>query len=213
MPSAAWIMTFSPSTVAACWSWLTSAAVVGAGDDVVGEYHAQLVGVGQQAIQRARREFGEASSVGAKTVNGPGPLSVSTSPAALSAVASVVKCPARNRGVDDIGGGHRRGRLGGHRRRQHDLSMTWITPLLAMMSAVVTVASLMRHAATAGGNGDVLTLDGGGVVQLDHVGGGHLTGNDVIGQDRAQLIGVGEQAFHVCRPGAWRMRRRWAQRP
>src|SRR3954465_3350687 len=36
----------------------------------------------------------KASSVGAKTVNGPGPLSVSTSPAACRAAASVLNDPA-----------------------------------------------------------------------------------------------------------------------
>src|SRR5580765_8529553 len=38
--------------------------------------------------------FANAASVGAKTVKGPGPLSVSTSPAASSAVARVVNEPA-----------------------------------------------------------------------------------------------------------------------
>jgi hypothetical protein len=36
----------------------------------------------------------KAASVGANTVNGPGPLRVSTRPAALSAVARVLKLPA-----------------------------------------------------------------------------------------------------------------------
>src|ERR1700722_3457179 len=36
----------------------------------------------------------KAASVGAKTVNGPAPLSVSTSPAALIAATSVLKLPA-----------------------------------------------------------------------------------------------------------------------
>jgi hypothetical protein len=38
--------------------------------------------------------FANASSVGAKTVNGPFPFSVSTSPAACSAFASVLNDPA-----------------------------------------------------------------------------------------------------------------------
>ena len=37
--------------------------------------------------------FAKASSLGAKTVNGPSPLRVSTSPAAVSAVANVLKFP------------------------------------------------------------------------------------------------------------------------
>ncbi len=38
--------------------------------------------------------FANAASVGAKTVNGPGPLRVSTRPAALTAVTSVLNWPA-----------------------------------------------------------------------------------------------------------------------
>ncbi len=38
--------------------------------------------------------FAKASSVGAKTVNGPTPLSVSTNPAALTAATRVLKEPA-----------------------------------------------------------------------------------------------------------------------
>jgi len=38
--------------------------------------------------------FANAASVGANTVNGPGPLRVSTRPAACSAVARVLKSPA-----------------------------------------------------------------------------------------------------------------------
>jgi hypothetical protein len=38
--------------------------------------------------------FANAASVGAKTVNGPGPDSVSTRPAAFTAVTSVLKLPA-----------------------------------------------------------------------------------------------------------------------
>ena len=42
-----------------------------------------------------------ASSVGAKTVNGPGPLSVSTRPGGLQRGASVLNEPAHG-GVDDV---------------------------------------------------------------------------------------------------------------
>ena len=56
----------------------------------------------------------KASSVGAKTVNGPGPFSVCTSPAALTAATRVLKFPSDN-SLNDVGcGGSRRGN--GHRQ-------------------------------------------------------------------------------------------------
>ena len=47
-----------------------------------------------RASRSALGIFAKAASVGANTVNGPGPFRVSTRPAALSAVASVLNCPA-----------------------------------------------------------------------------------------------------------------------
>ena len=47
-----------------------------------------------ERFDRARRQFGEAASAGARTVNGPLPLRVSTSPAAVTAATSVVNEPA-----------------------------------------------------------------------------------------------------------------------
>ena len=60
-----------------------------------------------------------AASVGANTVNGPAPFSVSTSPAAVSALASVLERTGGDRRVDDVLGvllrrGHPRGGHGDH---------------------------------------------------------------------------------------------------
>ena len=63
-----------------------------AGNHVVEQDVGQGAGrVGQQALDRTSGRAAKASSVGAKTVNGPSPLSVSTRPASVTAVTRVVK--------------------------------------------------------------------------------------------------------------------------
>ena len=70
-----------------------------------------------------------ASSVGAKTVKGPVPDSVSTRPAAWTAATSVLNDPAPTAvWTMSISFG------------RSTVSMTWITPLLAAMSALMTWA-------------------------------------------------------------------------
>ena len=65
-------------------------------DDVVGQYGDQLLLVFrlEEALDRAFGELGEGLVGGAKTVNGPGPLRVSTSPPAFTAATRVSNCPA-----------------------------------------------------------------------------------------------------------------------
>ena len=69
-----------------------------------------------------------ASSVGAKTVNGPGPLSVSTKPAALTAASRVLNLPALSAtaGIESVAG-------------IMTVSMTWITPLVQLISVFDTL--------------------------------------------------------------------------
>ena len=76
-----------------------------------------------------------ASSVGAKTVKGPSPDSVSASPAASRAATSVwnLPSPAAMSTMDPTSCGGR-----------STESMTWMVPLEACMSAMTTLASLMR---------------------------------------------------------------------
>ena len=67
-----------------------------AGDDVIGEdarSFALFSGLSSD-LDACRGQLANASSVGANTVNGPAPLSVSTSPAASRAFASVLNEPA-----------------------------------------------------------------------------------------------------------------------
>ena len=73
-----------------------------------------------------------AASVGAKTVNGPGPASTLSSPVACSSLTSVVNCPAATAvwtmfGPSDGG--------------ISTVSIAWITPFEAAMSGVTTFAS------------------------------------------------------------------------
>ena len=76
-----------------------------------------------------------ASSVGANTVNGPGPMSASTSPETSSAATSAwnLPSPAAISTIDPISCGGR-----------STESMTWMVPFAASMSAIRTRASLMR---------------------------------------------------------------------
>ena len=55
------------------------------------------------------------------------------------------------------------------------------------------------HAGAIDADGHVLTLNGGRGRQGDHVGGGHAAGYDVVRQHRAQLVGIGQQAFDGAR--------------
>merc|ERR1719229_1589375 len=77
----------------------------------------------------------KAASVGANTVNGPAPFKASTNPAVWSASTSTVKLPALI-AVSTMSGTGEGSRSGG----RSTASMTWITPLLHDMSAVLTVA-------------------------------------------------------------------------
>jgi len=61
---------------------------------VVAEDGGQLGLVLKQGVNRALGQLGKASSVGAKTVKGPLPFSVSVRPAASIALARVLKDPA-----------------------------------------------------------------------------------------------------------------------
>jgi len=76
----------------------------------------------------------KASSVGAKTVKGPSPLRVSTNSAAPRAAARVVKRPSAT-AVSTMSARSAGGRM--------TLSMTWMTPLSAMISVATTLASLI----------------------------------------------------------------------
>jgi hypothetical protein len=94
-------------------------------------------GSAASASSVALGSFANASSVGAKTVNGPGPASTASSPVAWSSFTSVVKSPAATAvstmffagaGVSDGG--------------MSTESTAWMMPLLALMSAATTLLSL-----------------------------------------------------------------------
>ena len=73
-------------------------------------------GSAASASSVALGSFAKAASVGAKTVNGPGPASAASSPVACRSFTSVVKLPAATGRLDDV---HRRRRVRDRRRDQH----------------------------------------------------------------------------------------------
>jgi hypothetical protein len=92
--SRASIRTLCPCTVCTLPSFTTSFAMT---LPVTTWYVRTLVSFALSASNASRvpgASFANASSVGANTVYGPGPFSVSTRPASVSARASVVKLPA-----------------------------------------------------------------------------------------------------------------------
>jgi len=88
-----------------------------------------------------------ASLVGAKTVNGPSPESVSTSLPALRAATRVDRSgvAAARATIFLVSAG-----TGGMPDGIRTLSMMWRTPLVAARSAVVTVALLIAKMCTTG---------------------------------------------------------------
>ena len=82
-PTAKWFSTFYTDSIHSFQLW-----------DDTGGYLESLGYKVYSTITVPAGNLANASSVGAKTVNGPVPLSVSTSPAAFSAAASVLKDPA-----------------------------------------------------------------------------------------------------------------------
>ena len=86
-----------------------------------------------------------ASSVGAKTVNGPSPCNVSTRPAASSAATNVVNLPSLTASSTmsgcATGSGSVVSSIAVSGCGISTVSITWMTPLDASMSAISTVAS------------------------------------------------------------------------
>ena len=70
------------------------------------------------------------------------------------------------------------------------VSMTWMTPLVHSMSVLMTLASSIDHGAVLDGDLGLLALDGLDVVavELDHVGGHRLAGDDVVLEDGDELL-------------------------
>ena len=88
------------------------------------------------AARVAFGSFANAASVGAKTVNGPLPCSVPTSPAFLSSEASVLNDPAATAVWTIVLGAVAVASCGISTE-----SITWMTPFVASTSGVVTCAA------------------------------------------------------------------------
>ena len=84
--------------------------------------------------------------MGAKTVNGPGAASAVSRPVRCSSFTSVVNCPAATAVSTMFGSGGAGASEGGIRT----VSIAWMMPFLAGMSAVVTVASFTWSPPPAG---------------------------------------------------------------
>jgi hypothetical protein len=74
------------------------------------------------------------------------------------------------------------------------LSITWMTPFDVSMSAVVTVASLI-FTVPMSIDGDVGAVDGGGHHAVGQVARHDRAGDDVVGQDGGQRLGVLQKAL------------------
>ena len=79
------------------------------------------------------------------------------------------------------------------------VSITWMTPLLVLMSAIDDRCLVDHHLATLSLDGDRLAEDGVGRGQLGGVGRHDVAGHHVVEQDVLQLGRVLEQPFNGAR--------------
>jgi hypothetical protein len=92
------------------------------------------------------------------------------------------------------------------------LSITWMTPFEVSISAVVTVASLIITVPMSIVDGDVGAVDGGGRHAVGQVARHDRAGNDVVGQDGGQRLGVLQQALDGAFGQRGETPRPWARR-
>ena len=79
--------------------------------------------------------------------------------------------------------------------------MTWMTPLEAITSVLMTFASLMRTPASVAEMVTACPSTVSAELELDHVGGKELTSDDVVLQDRSKLVFVLRKQEAVERAG------------